>query len=241
MSATSNRVTPASRAASITARTPSTVAVTVPGRPRLLQPRPVAETARPEWPSRRSVGCPMFARLTTTPGRVSVELVRWRSAGRGPTAGRGTLEIMRAESGAPRPGWSALRVGPGGVPPELVRPIGLPDPPRPAFSGPAAFGSDPSTAPHAVLGSFDDGKPRRRAILAVTCLGLVALVVVIAGLLSSGTGGSGSSADLRTGDCLASSGGTTVIALDCDAPEAEFVIAARFDSTTDDRRCTATA
>jgi hypothetical protein len=144
---------------------------------------------------------------------------------------------MRAESGDPRPGWSALRVGPGGVPPEQVRPIGLPDPPRPAFSGPAAFGSDPSTAPHAVLGSFDDGKPRRRAILAVTCLGLVALVVVIAGLLSSGTGGSGSSADLRTGDCLASSGGTTVIALDCDASDAEFVIAARFDDTTDDGRC----
>jgi len=139
---------------------------------------------------------------------------------------------VQERPGDPKTGWSALRVGPGGVPPEQVRPIGLPEPPAPAPSGPGGFaGSDSSTAPHAVLGSFDDGQPRRRAILAVTCLGLVA----------SGTGGTGSAADLRQGDCLASSGGTTVIALDCDAPEAEFVIAARFDSTTDDRRCTATA
>lgn len=92
-----------------------------------------------------------------------------------------------------------------------------------------------------MLGSFDDGKPRRRAILAVTCLGLVALAVVAAGLVSSNTPGTGSAADLRQGDCLASSGGTTVIALDCDAPEAEFVIAARFDHTTDDSRCFAAA
>jgi hypothetical protein len=159
---------------------------------------------------------------------------------------------MQDRPGDPMPGWSALRVGPGGVPPEQVRPIGLPDPP-PSAAQPAQFqpgpgaaggtdpGTEPGTEPHAVLGSFDDGKPRRRAILAVTGLGLVALVVVIAGLVSSGTGGAGSAADLRQGDCLASSGGTTVIALDCDAPEAEFVIAARFDRTTDDSRCLAAA
>lgn len=149
---------------------------------------------------------------------------------------------MHERPGEPRPGWSALRVGPGGVPPEQVRPIGLPAPPRSAAPEPGgSAGSDPTTAPHAVLGSFDNGKPRRGAILAVTCLGLVALAVVIAGLVSSNTRGTGSAADLRQGDCLASSGGTTVIALDCGAPEAEFVIAARFDHTTDDSRCYAAA
>lgn len=150
--------------------------------------------------------------------------------------------IVQERPADQKPGWSALRVGPGGVPPEQVRPIGPPEPQPIRPLGPVgAAASDPSTAPHAVLGSFDDGKPRRRAILAVTCLGLVALAVVIAGLVSSGSGGSGSAADLRQGDCLASSGGTTVIALECDAPAAEFVIAARFDRTTDDRRCAATA
>ncbi len=149
---------------------------------------------------------------------------------------------VQERPGNPKAGWSALRIGPGGVPPEQIRPIGLPEPPTPAPPGPGGFVvPDSSTMPHAVLGSFDDGKPRRRAILAVTCLGLVALAVVIAGLVSSGSGSTGTAADLRQGDCLASSGGTTVIALDCDAPEAEFVIAARFDSTTDDRRCAATS
>jgi hypothetical protein len=162
---------------------------------------------------------------------------------------------MRDGPGETRPGWSALRVGPGGVPPEQVRPIGVSDPAPPASppassaAWPAPFrpgpgpsaGDDARTEPHAVLGSFDDGKPRRRAILAVTCLGLVALAVVIAGLLSSENAGTGSAADLGPGDCLASSGGTTVIALDCAAPEAEFVIAARFDHTTDDSRCFAAA
>lgn len=148
---------------------------------------------------------------------------------------------MQERPGVERPGWRALRVGPGGVPPEEVRPIGLPDPP-PAPSEP---GRSPSlhwsTAPQAVLGSFDDGGPRRRAILAVTVLGLVALAVVVTALLSSSGSGFGSAADLQPGDCLASSGGTSVIALECDAPEAEFVIAARFDRTTDHSRCLTSA
>lgn len=150
---------------------------------------------------------------------------------------------MLERPGDPRPGWSALRVGPGGVPPEQVRPIGLPDPVTPpVWAGPdEAAGADPTTVPHAVLGSFDDGRPRRRAIFAVTCLGLVALAVVLAGLLSAGDGDSGSAPDLRPGDCVASSGGTTVIALDCAAPEAEFVIAARFDGTTNHGRCVTAA
>ena len=148
---------------------------------------------------------------------------------------------MQEQPGDPRPGWSALRVGPGGVPPEHVRPIGLPEPAPPGPTGHGLPGADrakgPWTTPQAVLGSFDDGKPRRRAILAVTCLCVVAVVVVIALLVSSGSTGPGSAAELRPGDCLASAGGTTVIGLDCDAPEAEFVIAARFDRTTDDSRC----
>lgn len=149
---------------------------------------------------------------------------------------------MQGQPDDPGTRWSALRVGPGGVPVEQVRPIGQPEPGPPGVAWldrPTPAG--PHTVPHAVLGSFDDGKPRRRAIIAVIGLGLVALVVVAASLWSSGTPGSSSTASLQRGDCLASSGGTTVIGLDCAAPEAEFVIADRFENTNDDSRCFTTA
>lgn len=197
---------------------------------------------------------------------------------------------MQRRPGGTGPGWRALPVGPGGVPPDQVRPVG-PDgatvpgrppeqspirPPAPELAPPAPWPPFPpvpidpgrsATEPRAVVGWFGTADPfarpdadrplagdagpdpadpvrrRRRAVIAVACLGLVALAVVLAGLLSTGPGaaGAGSAADLNPGDCLASAGGTTVIALDCDAPEAEFVIAARFDRTTDDGRCVATA
>ncbi|WP_420121733.1 LppU/SCO3897 family protein [Nakamurella sp.] len=197
---------------------------------------------------------------------------------------------MQRRPGGAGSGWRALPVGPGGVPPEQVRPVGPvgsvgagapPRSPAPApastpgrvpWSGPPTPESslDPDRAavsePRAVLGWFgavdpfarvgadgpiagedgpdaaDTARRRRRAVLAVACLGLVALAVVLAGLLTTapGAAGSGSAVDLNPGDCLASAGGTTVIALECDAPEAEFVIAARFDRTADDGRCVAT-
>jgi hypothetical protein len=137
----------------------------------------------------------------------------------------------------PGPRWSALRVGPGGVPADQVRPVGLPEPVQPVPSAGPWPPAGPDTTPHAVLGSFAAGRPRRRAIIGVTCLGLVALVVVAAALWSSDTPGTSSATSLRAGDCLASAGGTTVIGLDCAASEAEFVIAARFERTTDDSRC----
>ncbi len=72
----------------------------------------------------------------------------------------------------------------------------------------------------------------------MTALAVVAAVVVAAALWSSGTPGTSSAVALREGDCLASSGGTSVVGLGCEAAEAEFVIAARFDGTTDGTRCT---
>src|SRR6478736_2011242 len=59
MSATSNSVMPASMAAFTTACEPSGVWVAVCGRPRLLQPSPVADTARPDRPRRRKLFSPM--------------------------------------------------------------------------------------------------------------------------------------------------------------------------------------
>jgi hypothetical protein len=163
---------------------------------------------------------------------------------------------MQGQPQDPGMGWSALRVGPGGVPVEQVRPIGrgpadqAPDPASVPASVPASdpaadpwldpASSGPPTVPQAVLGSFDDGKPRHRAILMVVCLGVVALVVVAASLWSSGTPESSSSA-LQPGDCLTSAGGTSAIGLDCSAPDAEFVVAARFEQTTDESRCYAAA
>jgi hypothetical protein len=58
VSAVSKNVTPDSRAASTTARVPSSVSVAVCARPKLLQPSPTADTARPDRPSRRSAGPP---------------------------------------------------------------------------------------------------------------------------------------------------------------------------------------
>src|SRR5690606_13303677 len=58
MSAVSKKSTPFARAESITARVPCAVSVTVPLRPKLLHPRPVADTTRPEAPTRRC-GVPM--------------------------------------------------------------------------------------------------------------------------------------------------------------------------------------
>lgn len=140
-------------------------------------------------------------------------------------------------------GWSALRVGPGGVPAEQVRPIGPVDARFPATrpqaggAGPPAPTPPPRAAPQAVLGAFDDVSPRRRSVIGVLVLAVLAVVVVGAALWSTGSPGTSSSTDLAQGDCLAASGGRTVIGLDCTAPDAEFVIAARFDDTTDDSRC----
>ncbi len=150
---------------------------------------------------------------------------------------------MRARSDETGPRWSALRVGPGGVPAEQVRPTGLPDR-WPAGAGAASQAApEPvpgvDTQPHAVLGSFDEGRPRRRSLLAVAALAVATVIVVAAALWSDGSVDPSASVDLREGDCLASSGGQTIIGLDCAAPAAEFVVAARFDDTTDDARCSA--
>jgi hypothetical protein len=152
----------------------------------------------------------------------------------------------RADDRGRGAGWSALRIGPGGVPAEQVRPTGPVDArfpaTRPQAGGPGPSASTPpppapSAAPHAVLGAFDDATPRRRSVIGVLVLAVLAVAVVGAALWSTGSPGTSSSTDLSQGDCLASSGGQTVIGLDCTAPDAEFVIAARFDNTTDDSRC----
>jgi hypothetical protein len=124
---------------------------------------------------------------------------------------------------------------------EQVRPVG----PGSDWSGPAAPPPAPGPqppvadpiAPAAVLGAFDDGRPRRRAVAGLLVLALVAVIVVGAALWSSGTPTTSADTDLREGDCLASSGGQTVIGLDCTAPDAEFVVAARFDGSADRDRC----
>lgn len=96
--------------------------------------------------------------------------------------------------------------------------------------------------PRAALGSFDDELPRpsRRAGLA----GLAGLVVVVAiavvtglALWSNTARPLGGSGELAAGDCLSSSGGPSVIPVDCGSADVEFQVVARYEDTTNSSRC----
>ncbi|HYN71588.1 MAG TPA: hypothetical protein VES60_03725 [Nakamurella sp.] len=95
--------------------------------------------------------------------------------------------------------------------------------------------------PRAALGSFDDVLPRpsRRAGLVVLVV-VVAIAVVTGLALWSNTarplGGSG---ELAAGDCLSSSGGPSVIPVDCGSADVEFQVVARYEDTTNSSRCAA--
>jgi hypothetical protein len=132
---------------------------------------------------------------------------------------------------ANRTRWRALEVGPGGVPAESV-----------SARGPGivpARGAEQNSGPSAVFGSFDEEPRPRRAVLGWLALAVVAAMLVAVALWSSNSVTSGSSADLRPGDCLTSAAAGAVAVIDCSAPDAEFTVAARFDNTSDEDACTA--
>ena len=151
------------------------------------------------------------------------------------------------------PRFRALEVGPGGVPADQVRPVDhrRPDEMRPAFRTPGNDTRYPATylqpmantphGPSAVFGSFDEEetKPSRRAVIGWLALAVVVGVLVAVGLWSSRTDPTTTSADLRPGDCLASSSGGSVIPVDCSSPDVEFAVASRYDNTTDSAKCSA--
>ncbi len=151
----------------------------------------------------------------------------------------------------PPPRWQALRVGPGGIPPEHVRPVpsarfpAAPPqrPPVPADHAGAPTADappqrmwpmpQPGGGPSAVLGSFDDGRvrPSRRAVWGWVALALAAGVIVATALWSSGSPRAGGAAP-AVGDCLsADDGASSVVSVDCASGDADFRVVARFDGT----------
>jgi hypothetical protein len=145
--------------------------------------------------------------------------------------------------------FRALEVGPGGVPADQVRPV---------ENGPAGdIGAGPGRSvgetdhpathpipvgdpgPSAVFGSFDaqETTPSRRAVFGWLALALVVGVVVAVALWSGNSDPTTTSADIQRGDCLASSGGGSVIPVDCSSPDVEFAVASRYDNSTDSAKC----
>ena len=146
-----------------------------------------------------------------------------------------------------QPRWRALEIGPGGLPADQVA-ARQPAPPRdPAPVTLADARGKHHTAgigagPSAVFGSFDADPPRpsRRAGAGWIALAVVVAILVAVSLWSSNSDStSTASTDLRQGDCLSSSGGQSVIPVDCSAADAEFEITARYPDSTNSARCSA--
>jgi hypothetical protein len=145
---------------------------------------------------------------------------------------RGTLENMTGPLDRPR--WQALEIGPGGVPPESVRPSGgdapqirtdlppawqqwtaaVPDPPRRALRGPV------------------------RKIAAV-----VAVLCILTGLALWGNAtrplGTARSGQVAVGNCLSATGRQIDGQVSCSDAAADFLVVGRYPDTSDAGECSA--
>ncbi len=157
-------------------------------------------------------------------------------------------------TGSPdHPRFRALEIGPGGIPVDRVHPVEqrgvgeLSTGYRPSGNGtgyPATYPQpepDLTPGPSAVFGSFDTDQARtsRRAVFGWLTLAMVVGVLVAVGLWSGGSDPTTTSADIRPGDCLASSAGGSVVRVDCSSPDVEFAVASRYDNSTDSSKCAA--
>jgi hypothetical protein len=139
------------------------------------------------------------------------------------------------------PRFAAIRIGPGGVPADQIRAVGVDPPTQPAPVASPQQGRQQGGGPSAVFGSFDqeNARPSRRAVLGWLGVLLAAAVIVAAFLLSGAEQPIYSSADLQPGACLASSAGQAVVIVNCSTPAADFTVAARIDDSTDAAGCAA--
>lgn len=148
------------------------------------------------------------------------------------------------------PPWRALEIGPGGVPPETVRPVG----------GPAAGGHDrgrtaraqsmvrpPADLPpawqHWTAAAAPESKrrglrsPTGRIVAAVLALGLL-VGLALWGNSVRPLGGS-HTAQVAVGECLASTGRQIDGTVSCGDASADFQVVGRYPDTSDAGECSA--
>jgi hypothetical protein len=139
------------------------------------------------------------------------------------------------------PSWRALEIGPGGVPPEQIRPIGPGAPgERPAAPTP---GSDPWQ--NWMLASEAVDPPRRglsNPAIAKIAGGLLVLLLVLG--LAVWTNASNplrrASTQIGVADCLASTGQRIGAVVDCANSTADFQVVGRYADSSDASDCSAT-
>ena len=158
------------------------------------------------------------------------------------------------ELGLPADGlrWRALEVGPGGVPPEEVRPMGpgapwgsgIAPPVGPAGPmGPPVVGMQPlppSPSQHGPADPWLTGAPppapaRSRRILGLVVL--AAVVVLVVGLALWSRSSSGAAAQVVPGDCLSREESGDYRIADCGSAEASLRVNGRLDAAAGSQDC----
>lgn len=147
-----------------------------------------------------------------------------------------------------RTGWRAVEIGPGGIPPESVRPSGpgaparTPDQPvRAGVEYPESTGLPPawaqwsSTAP-------EPGRQRNRSRAWKIAAALATVAVLVGLALWSNAArplGGAQGGQVAVGNCLSSTDRQIDGTVSCGDPSADFLIVGKYPDTADANECTA--
>lgn len=139
------------------------------------------------------------------------------------------------------PAWRALEIGPGGVPPEQVRPAG-PDAPDEKLAPQIAL-SDPWQ--NWMLASRAVDPPRRgvsNPAVAKVAFGLVVLLLIVGLALWTNVSNPlrRASSQIGVADCLASTGQRIGMVVDCADSNADFEVVGRYAGSSDASDCSGT-
>jgi hypothetical protein len=146
-----------------------------------------------------------------------------------------------------RPPWRALEIGPGGLPPDSVRPqgedAGWRRPGQP--SHPILTATDLPPAWQQWSAAAPPPEPRRQAWRGPTwkIVAAVAVLCVLVGLALWGNKtrplGATSGGKVAVGDCLASTGRQIDGTVSCGDAAADFLVVGRYPDTADSTQCSA--
>ncbi len=138
---------------------------------------------------------------------------------------------------ADRPQWRALEIGPGGIPPEQVRPAGSGIPATVAADVPDAWRNwmeaDVVIPPKGGLSKATIAK-------IVGGLAALALVVGLAVWANANNPLQRGSSPIAVSDCLASTGQRIGAVVGCDSSAADFLVVGRDEESSDPTDCSAT-